>query len=807
MKTDFRHALRALARTPGFTLLATVSLAVGIGASTAVFSLVNAVYYRPLPFHPSGALVAMELFDGRKLCRHECRAELTAAELNDWTESLGAIDALAEIEQYRAVIVDRAGTAIGQGAAVSANFLSLLGVRPLLGRPFDAADDRPGAENVVVLSYSFWRDQYNGDSNVIGRELLLDGSPFQIIGVLPSTGGIGRPLFVGDSATAPFFVPLGPYTARNSERRHAFTLLGRLRPGTRLDALRAQVAVLIARSKSDPLAPQQAVVLPLRAAHARAVASAPYLLFLGAVAFVLLLVCTNLGGLFLARFQMRQREILVRAALGATWSHLARQFACEGLVCVGLGGMGGIVIASVATRLSKFLPAAGVPYWTDIVLDGRVLLFAGGLCVICVICMGIVPAIVVSSRTSDLSLKDMNADLATGRRVGRHRPVLIAVEVQLALVLLTGSGLFGKAFLTAATRDIGRAKESVVLASFAGRGTRPLTSAEERSLAERVVERLRALPGTIAAAVRASGPPYDGLTREGDSQITAVSPALVAELVTSDYFRAAGIPVTAGRTFNTLDGTSAPPVVVLDDETARWLFPNERAIGRRIKLGDATSASDWMTIVGIVATTRSSVLDRPRFYPQLYQPLAQSAPGALGITAVTSTRGPTEAMVASVRGALREVAPNVPLVRLASIEQLIAQELAPLRLTAFVLGSFAVISLAIAALGVYGVVTQLVMKRSPEAGLRMALGAQRAGVLWLMMRSTIALTSVGIAGGLVTSLALTRVVRAFLYGESATDFRVLLSVTLALLATAAAAAFIPARRATRVDPAVALRNL
>jgi putative ABC transport system permease protein len=436
-----------------------------------------------------------------------------------------------------------------------------------------------------------------------------------------------------------------------------------------------------------------------------------------------------------------------------------------------------------------------------------VLLFAAGLCVICAMFTGLVPAIVVSSRTSDLSLKDMNADLATGRRVGRHRPVLIAVEVQLALVLLTGSGLFGKAFLNAATRDIGRAKASVVLASFAGRGTRPLTPAEERSLAERVVERLRALPRTTTAAVKASGPPYAGLTREGDSRITAVSPALVAGLVTSDYFQAAGIPVAAGRTFNTLDGPSAPPVVVLDDETARWLFPNERAIGRRIKLGDATSASDWMTIVGIVATTRGSLLDPPRFYPQLYLPLAQSAPSASGITAVISTRGPTEAMVASVRGALEEVAPNVPLVRLASIEQLIERELAPLRLTAFVLGSFAVISLGIAALGVYGVVTQLVMKRSPEAGLRMALGAQRASVLWLMMRSTIALTSVGIAGGLVTSLALTRVVRAFLYGESVTDYRVFLSATLALLATAVAAAFVPARRATRVDPAVALRNL
>jgi putative ABC transport system permease protein len=783
-------------------------LVVGIGSGATVFSLINAVYFRPLPFRSTRALAVIDFFDRRRLCLHECRAELTVSDLENWTGSLPALDALALVAEYRAAIADPQEFVIGQGAAVSANLLSLLGLRPMIGRLLDAGDDRLNAPNVVVLSYAFWRDRYNADSTVIGRPLVLDGIPFVIVGVLPSEGAIGRPLFVGDSATAPFFVPISPYVARAPTRPHAFTLLGRLRAGADVGALRSQVAARLDQAPADPRASWNARVLSLRVAHARAVASAPYALFLGAVSFVLLLVCANLAGLFFARFHLRQREILVRAALGANWWQLARPFAFEGFICVGFGMVGGILLAKVATPLGKFLPIAGIPYWTPIAIDGRVFLFTAGLTLISVLLIGFGPALAASAHTSDLSLKDMSMELAPNRRGGRYRPILIAVEIQLALVLLTGAGTLGKAFVGAATRDIGRAKRSVIMASLAGRASRPLTPTEGASLAGRLVQQLGGLRGTLAVGASASGPQYPGLTREGDPQVTPVTPSLSAQLVTLDYFRASGIAVLEGRSFSRSDDANASLVTILDEETARRLFPNQLVIGRRIKLGDPISASDWMTIVGVVASTHAVLSERSHpFYPQIYQPLAQSTPTAFGISLVLSTREPTALALPSVRTAIRDVAPTVPLVRLASVEQLIDQELAPLRLTTAVLGYFALVSLAIAGLGVYGVVTQFVAKKAAEAGLRMALGAQQNSVLWLMVRPTIAYGSLGIAAGVASSLAASRVIRAFLYGESAIDPRVFVIATLVLAGTAALAAYMPARRATRVDPSVALRNL
>lgn len=808
MKDDLSQALRALARTPGFSLLATVILAVGIGSGAAVFSLVNAVYLRPLPFHSTGALAVIELFDQRRLCLHECRAELTPNDVRDWAASLPALDALAAVTQYRATIADPEELVIGQGAAISPNLLSLLGLRPMLGRLLDESDDRPGAPNVVILSHAFWRDRYNADSTAVGRSLMLDGIPFVIIGVLPPDGAIGRPLFLGDSVTAPFFVAAGPYMARTPNRPHTFTLIGRLRPGTDIDALRTQVTARLGQVSATPQARLTARVLPLRVAHARAIASAPYFLFLGAVTLVLLLVCANLAGLFLARFHLRERETLVRTALGANRWQLARPFALEAFICVAVGTAGGILIARAGTSFARFLPVMGIPYWTPIAIDTRVLMFAVGLSALSVLLIGFVPAVVASTHTADLSLKDMSAELATSRRGGRYRSLLVAAEIQLALVVLTSAGMLGKAFVNAATRDIGRAKRSVLLISLAGRASRPLTPTEETSLADRLVERLGDLRGIAVVGASASGPQYPGFTREGDTQIFPVSPSLSAQLVTPDYFRACGMAVLAGRTFGRIDDASAPPVAVLDDETARRLFPNVRAIGRRIKFGDPTSASDWMTVIGVVASTHGLLPERSHpFYPQLYVPLAQATPSAFGISVAVSTRGPTALAVPSVRAAIQDVAATVPVVRLASVEQLIDQELAPLRLTTAVLGYFALLSLVIAALGVYGVVTQLVAKRAAEAGLRMALGAQRSSVLWLMVRPIVAFGSLGIAAGLGTSFAAARVIRAFLYGESATDLRVFAFATLILAGTAAVAAYVPARRATQVDPSVALRNL
>lgn len=819
MRDEVLHAIRSLARSPGFSLLAIGSLALGIGATTAVFSLLNAVYFRPLPFHPSGELAVIELFDDRTDCRAVCKGTMTARELGGWTESLQAIDALAALSPYRAVVSDHTGAAIGQGAAVSTNLMPLLGVRPDVGRLFDSVDDRADADNVTILSHAFWVSRYGSDPAAVGSHIVLNGTPFRVIGVLSASSRIGRPLFTGDTSTAQFFVPLGPYIGSGPDRKHTLTLVARLRRGTPVESLRAQLALLLARSydnarltanpSSNGDARRRAVVLPLREAHAQAVASSSYFLLFGVVTFALLIVCANLAGLFLARFHGRRHELVIRAALGATPWQQARYLAIECFLCAGAGGALGVVVAVWAGGLAKFLPARGIPYWTGVTVDGRVLLFAAGLVSLSAITIAAFSINAVRPRRAELSLRGMNTVLTGQRGSGRHQLILIAFEVLLALVLLAGAGLLGKAFLSATARDLGQARSSVLMATVAVREMDSGTAMQQRSLAERLLERLQGLPGIVRAAAHTSGPLFPGLSRDGDRQFLPANPPLSAELVTPDFFHVWSIPLISGRMFNSADGAGASSVAVLDERTAHQLFPEGRVLGRQIRLGDPSSPSPWMTVVGVVGTRARSVFPDTsgRFYPTVYQPLAQSAPRASNVGLVLRTAVPTEAMISVVRSAIHDVAPGAILVAITSVEAQLAQELAPLRLNTIVIGSFAVVSLIIAALGVYGVVAQLAVTRSAEMGLRMAIGAQPREVMRLMLQSTAIATLFGIAGGLAVSLALTRVVRVFLYGEAAIETRVLLGASFLLIVTALVAAYFPARRATRVDPSSALRNL
>lgn len=446
-------------------------------------------------------------------------------------------------------------------------------------------------------------------------------------------------------------------------------------------------------------------------------------------------------------------------------------------------------------------------YWTNFALDLRVFAFAAGVTGICAALVGLAPALLVWLRTN-LSLRQMSTRLVSGRRVPLRRLVLVAVEIQLALVLLAGAGLLGKTFLDAAGRDLGIAKRSVLTVALAGRGTDRTNPAEQRSLADHILERLRGLPGAVAAAARTLGPGYPGLTCEGDAQMIPISPPLHVEAVTADYFTAWSIPLIEGRTIKAADVADGLPVVVLDERTANRLFPEGHAVGRRIAMGNPSQGLTWMTIVGLVATTRSLFAENTdRFYPTLYQPFSQGFSSAYGLRFVVRTIGPSGAMPRTVRAAIADVAPNILLVSLTSMESLMEQQLAPLRLNATVITGLAVIALIIAALGVYGIVAQMVSQRSAEVGLRLALGARPASVVRLMMTSTIAAALVGVVGGLAGALVVTRLIRALLYGTSATDPQVFIWATVVLTATAVSAAYVPARRASRVEPFVALRDL
>ncbi|HEY9514190.1 MAG TPA: ADOP family duplicated permease [Gemmatimonadaceae bacterium] len=815
MRDDVIRALRSLAMNPSFVLMAIGSLALGIGASTAVFSVLNAVYFSPLPFHPAGRLAVIQLFDDRAECRSVCRGGVTNLEFENWSRALPAADELAGLDVFPAIVADRSGSAVGQGAAISSHFLALLGIRPAAGRLFDSNDKRADAEHVVVLSHTFWVARYGADTAVIGSDIALNGSPFRIIGILPSSARIGRPLFTADSSTAQFFIPFEPYAALRPDREHALTLIARLRPGSDVKSLHSQMQFLLsnadhARTSSfeNDSVHRRAGVLPLRRAHARAVASSSYFLLLGSVAFVLLSVCANLAGLFVVRFHGKRHDLIVRAALGATRWKQVRQLCLEALICAAGGGALGLAISIWLGQVTKLFPASSIPYWTNFSLDPRVLGFAAGLVALTAVLVGAAPVIAVRSLRTASSLRDINSTLVGVRDSGRHRLALIALEVQIALVLLSGASLFAKAFVESAGRDIGRAKQSVFIASISTRGAGLPSVSEQQRLAERILYRLHGIPGVVGVAANTSGPSFPGLSRTGDRDMTPVSPPLSAELITPEYFDTWRIPLVAGRAFNDNDAINTPAVAILDEQSAKQLFPAGHILGQQIRFGSPSSGSEWMTIVGVVGTTARGVFPDTSslFYPTIYQPLAQNTRPAYGVSFVVRTSSDARGTLPAIRAAIHDVAPNTPIVALTSIAAAISKELGPLRLNFVVLSVFAIISLTIAAVGVFGVVSQVVERRSPEIGLRIALGAQAGNVLWFVMRSTLIATVLGVLGGLAGSFALTGLARRFLYGGSAMDPRILLGASAALLLTSLAAAYFPARRAMRIDPSTALRN-
>ncbi len=778
---DIRYAIRLLGKNPAFTLVALLTLAVGIGANTVIFTVVHAVLLAPLPYREPDRLVSV------------------LARKPRWTTSMSAPD-VADMRAQGAAFEDIAlagyNSADFQGAdgperiigsRVTANLFSLLGVSPVAGRGFEPADDRPGAPPVILLSYPLWQRRFGGDPAVIGKAIAAGKDISRtVVGVTP-------PWFQFPNDRAQYWIPLAGDRTLAMRDRHAFTAVARVKRGVPVDQARAEVKTIASRLEKaypDTNAGWSADVAPLADYIVGGVRSALLILF-GAVAMVLLVACANVANLILSRGAQRQQEMAVRAALGAGRRRLVRLLFAESLLLAVLGGALGMTLAVWGVRALVPLYPSGLPRSAEIRLNAPVLAFTMLLSLGAAVLVGLAPALRTSRADLNAALK--SGAKARGGRTSRLRAVLVVAQVALAMVLLTGAGLLVKSFLLR-TRVSGFDPANVL--------TVQLPDLPEARVAA-ILERIRALPGVTAAgattsfsyvqmmsiAVEIAGRPESG-----------EKASWMFEVVTADYFRALELPVRQGRAIEARDGPAAPLVAVISEAMARRRFPGEDPLGKQIRLGNS---GQWRTIVGVVADVRYGT-DSPS-QGAMYLPYLQwdYAPDTIAVRASVPPRD----IAPAVRSVIRSMEPNAPIIRVETMRENLAGMVASPRFYTLMLGIFAATALALAALGVYGVVSFAVSLRTHEIGVRMALGATGRDVLQAVMRQGVILAAAGAAIGAAASLATTRLLlsTSLLFHVKPVDPLTFACVPAVLLAAALAACWVPARRATKVDPAEALR--
>ena len=856
---DVRYGARMLRRSPGFTLVAVVTLALGIGANTAIFSVVEAVLIRPLPYHDPGRLIWIS----RVL--PALRARLVAStDYIAWLEqnkTLTAISALDESQTF-----NLAGRGVAQrvpGAQVSSNFFSMLGAQPFLGRAFTAGEDRPGGHPVVLLTYSFWRRHFNGDQNVLGQTLTLDNQIYTIVGVMPESFRFPRnpktelitPLVIDPTPPVPgeFRVELVHVIARLKPRVTIAqasvdleTISQRLHPD---DA--AGTGVAPARSPGggnstpggshtenrtttapppgpgarppagqpgaspparmfNPFEHGQMEVVPLHRELVGDVRPA-LLILLAAVALVLLIACANVANLMLARASARSKEISVRAALGARRLRLLRQLLTESVILGCLGGFLGLLLAYMGVHLiTAYTPAkvaGNIFQLVTIGIDSSVLLFTLALSVLTGVVFGLAPALASSKPDLNQALKESGQMLACSLRRNVLRSVLVVAEVSLSLVLLIGAGLLMKSFYQLWAVDPGFRSDHVLAFAVELADSKYPKDTQQAAFFEQLLGRLRVLPGVKAAGLCSSlplsrrwrmmiGVRFEGQPAQPSDQVQSI-PSIS---VSADYFRALGIPIMQGRAFTEHDDANAPKVVILNQTMTHQFFPHENPMGRRMVTGQGPQA--LATVVGVVGDVRNRGLEaQPQ--PAFFVPFSQSPDSTMEVALLTAVE-PTS-MATAVRNAVAAIDPEQPVFDISTMEERLAASVAPRRFNLVLLASFALLAMLLAGVGIYGVVSYSVSQRTHEVGIRMALGAQRRDVLKLIVAQGMVLLLMGIGVGLIGAFLLTRFLAALLYGVRPTDSATFAAVSLLLAAVAIVACCIPARRATRVDPVVALR--
>jgi putative ABC transport system permease protein len=810
LSQDIRYALRGLRRTPGFTLAALITLTLGIGATTAIFSVVYGVLLRPLPF-PAGDRLVMLPLEPTRPGGFSFGGAVSPASYLDWQSRSGAVGELAAFTQRAFTVTGHGEPELLTAAAVTSAFFETLQVQAAIGRAFTAGDGDAGDGDVVVLSDRLWRQRFAADAAIVGRAVTLDGRPFVVLGVMREgftfpeevLGPPGRFRSIQRVDLWTLFVP------RAGERGNAFLrMLARLPPDgsvaqAQADLTRAGRAMAAEEGRPFDFAP---VVTPLQRYIVGDVERL-LLMFFGAVAFLLLIACANVANLLVARAAARQKEVAMRSALGAGRGRLVRQFLTESALLGVLGGLGGLLLAAAGLRaFVELIPRGSVPRLDEITIDLTVLLFTLLVSIGAGLLFGLAP--VLHTRRTGIVTAMKGVGSAQTARLGLLN-VLVAAEVACAVVLLAGAGLLIASFLRLAAVDPGFGRGNLMSASVRLPESSYSTGAQMIAFHSRVLDQISLARGVTSAAA-VNWLPFGGNLLSGDVLVEAGRPAeplSVAKLaVSAGYFRTMEIPLVSGRFFTDADGERSQVVVIVTDRVANRFWPGRNPLGQRLKLGFGRADDQpWASVVGVVKDVRQTALSDAAM-PSVYMPLAQAPrPFLLSeMTYVARSDGDPVNIAPAFRAAVRAIDPNLPISRMAPLDALIALSVAEPRFRGVLFGAFAVVALALVATGILGVLAFSVTRRTKEIGVRVALGAAPGTIARLVVWQGLAVTVVGMLAGLGGALALTRLLRNLLFDIEPTDPGVFALVGLSLIAVALVASYLPAYRAARVDPIVAL---
>ena len=793
---DIRYGIRSLLKRPGFTAIAVITLALGIGANTTLFSFVNGILLRPLPYRDPGQLVILDETSPKQGIKSFA---VSYPNFLDWREQNHVFEDIAAYQPNSSSVVGAGEPEQIPGARISYSLFELLGVAPQLGRTMTAEEDRPETNNVVLISHSLWQRRFASAENVIGQNLSVNGRAVTIIGVMPA--GFRFP------QTAELWVPMALNEKLYTRNDHGLSAIARLKPNVTLEQAQAEMNNIALRIEEQHPVTNEGMGVNVFSLRDRLVGDyrSALLILLGVVGFVLLIACANVANLLLSRSSARHQEFALRAALGASRGRIVRQMLTESALLSLLGAFLGVLLAVWGKNLLLAAIPGEMPFWMKFDLDLRVLGFTFAISFLTAMVFGIAPAL-QGSRT------DLNEALKEGGRSrgGAHnrlRGLLVVVEVALSLVLLVGAGLMVRSFTKLQRVDAGINPEHVITVEVPLSRAKYPKEAQQSAFFQQLMARVGTLPGASSAAAVSDLPLMGGwgrsLTVEGRPVLSVgQAPMINHAVVTPNYFHTMGIALREGRDFTDADSAGTERVTIVDERLARQYWPGASPLGKRIRFGPPESNEPWHTIIGVAGAVRNEGLDRES-RQSIYVPYLQIP--VRGMTVAVRTSGDPGSLAGAIRKEVLALDKDQPVTNVLTMDEIVSRSVWQQRFYTMLFGIFAVLALVLAAVGIYGVMSYAVTQRTQEIGIRMALGARAIDVLQLIIRNGMTLISIGLVIGLVGAVALTRLLTTLLFGITPTDKLTFVTVSAILTVVALVACYLPARRATKVDPLEALR--
>ncbi len=782
---------------PSFTIVAVLTLALGIGANTAVFSVLNAVLLRPLPYHAPDQLAML----WTEIPTQGLREGRSAyGDVEQWRAASTAFTDMAVSDSVRVTLSGAAGAEQISVNRVSPNMFSLLGIEPSHGRAF-SDDDAQQRQHVALISHKFWQARFGGSPDAIGATLTLDRVPSRIIGILPADLHLNT-----DDVWEPHTLYPGWEQLRVARGNGFWSVIARLRPGVTFERAQAEMNTIARRlAEQTPTASARGIsVVPLREQITGSTPRMAIWMLSGAVSFVLLMAIANIAGLSLARSAGRDREMAIRSALGASQAHILRQLIVESVTLAVIAGVASLLVAVAGIRLILALSPGGIARLDEVRLDPWGFGWALGLSLLTGVLIGLAPAMTTMRRNLKPAFQEGGRGVSGSAAARRIRRVLVVGEFALAIMLLVGAGLLTRSLLNVQSVDPGFTTDRVLSMQLAS----PMypTTAQRVNYFERVLDDMRAVPGVERAAIASEffigGNAEQNITVEGSTRAVSERVRLRRDEITPDFFNTVGTPLIRGRAFTSADGPNAPRVVIINELMARRLWPGQDPVGRRFKIGPPAANGPWFTVVGVAGDMRRQGPEQEPI-PQMFEALAQN-PSRLVTLLVRTSRDPMQ-MIGAVQAAARQVETDAPVYGAITLSDRLDRFNAQRRFQASLLTGFALVAVLLAAVGIYGLIRYSIATRRREIGIRIAVGAQRNDILRMILREGLTLSFVGVAFGLTGAVALSRLLSGLVFGVATTDPATFIGVSVLLTAVATIATYLPAHRAARIDPVSALK--